>query len=386
MKTYAFVILLMLGSVLSGVLAFSGNDHEPGRTRTYYIAAEEVDWDYAPSGRNLMMDAPLDSTVFRVRNGPPVLARQFRKVVYREYADSTFAMPKPRPAAWQHLGLLGPVLRAEVGDTLVVYFKNTGRYAYSMHPHGVFYDKDSEGAPYADGTAAGSYDKHDDAVPPGDVHRYVWPVPERAGPGPADPSSIVWPYHSHANELEDVHSGLMGPILVTRRGAADDAGRPLDVDREFVTLFGVFNENTTRYVADNLMRHTGDSLRVNAAGEAKGFFGLGLPTINGYLYGNLPLAALRMNQGERVRWYLFSSTGFNDFHTPHWHGGTVLVDGRRRDVIDLGGPLLMETADMLADNPGIWMLHCHFAEHMMEGMAARFEIVPGAETAAAAGR
>lgn len=158
------------------------------------------------------------------------------------------------------------------------------------------------------------------------------------------------------------------------------------MDREFVTLFGVFNENTTRYVADNLMRHTGDSLRVTAEGAPVGFFGLGLPTINGYLYGNLPLAALRMNQGERVRWYLLCATRFNDFHTPHGHGGTVLVDGRRRDVIDLGGPLLMETADVLADHPGIWMLHCHFAEHMMEGMAARFEIVPETGAAAAASR
>ena len=64
-----------------------------------------------------------------------------------------------------------------------------------MHPHGVFYDKDSEGASYDDGTSGA--DKEDDAVPPGKTHTYTWKVPERAGPGPNDPSSIVWLYHSH---------------------------------------------------------------------------------------------------------------------------------------------------------------------------------------------
>jgi hypothetical protein len=32
---------------------------------------------------------------------------------------------------------------------------------------------------------------------------YEWGVPERAGPGPDDPSSIVWFYHSHVDERRD---------------------------------------------------------------------------------------------------------------------------------------------------------------------------------------
>jgi hypothetical protein len=49
---------------------------------------------------------------------------------------------------------MGPVLRAVVGDTLKVTFKNmlpAGSAAVSLHPHGVLYDKSSEGSPYADG-------------------------------------------------------------------------------------------------------------------------------------------------------------------------------------------------------------------------------------------
>jgi hypothetical protein len=68
-------------------------------------------------------------------------------VRYVEYTDGTFSTPKPIAPEWAHLGLLGPVLRGEVGDELVVHFKNkgTGAHKYSLHPHGVFYTKAHEG-------------------------------------------------------------------------------------------------------------------------------------------------------------------------------------------------------------------------------------------------
>jgi len=31
-----------------------------GKTRTYYVAADEVNWDYAPSGRDEAMGHPFD--------------------------------------------------------------------------------------------------------------------------------------------------------------------------------------------------------------------------------------------------------------------------------------------------------------------------------------
>jgi FtsP/CotA-like multicopper oxidase with cupredoxin domain len=55
-----------------------------------------------------------------------------------------------------YLGNLGPVLRAVVGDTIVIHFLNRLEFNTSMHAHGVFYHKDSEGAPYVDGTSGGS--------------------------------------------------------------------------------------------------------------------------------------------------------------------------------------------------------------------------------------
>lgn len=52
-----------------------------------------------------------------------------------------------------YLGNLGPILRATVGDTILLHFHNRLPSAVSVHPHGVFYNKSSEGALYNDGTS-----------------------------------------------------------------------------------------------------------------------------------------------------------------------------------------------------------------------------------------
>ena len=173
-----------------------------GKTRTYYVAADEVEWDYAPSGRDEAMGMDFDEVgkAF-TQSGPHRIGRVYKKAVYREYTDATFSTLKKRGPDEAYLGILGPIVRGAVGDTIKIVFKNNGSHPYSMHPHGVLYKKDSEGADYNDGTSGA--DKEDGGVPPGATHTYTWQIPERAGPGPNDPSSIFWLYHSHADELRD---------------------------------------------------------------------------------------------------------------------------------------------------------------------------------------
>jgi FtsP/CotA-like multicopper oxidase with cupredoxin domain len=33
-------------------------------------------------------------------------------------------------------------------------------------------------------------------------------------------------------------------------------------------------------------------------------------------------------------------------------------------------------ADMIPDNPGIWLLHCHMPGHFSAGMRTRFQVLP----------
>jgi FtsP/CotA-like multicopper oxidase with cupredoxin domain len=264
--------------------------------------------------------------------------------------------------------LLGPVIRAEVGDQIEVVLRNNTPFPVSLHPHGVRYAKNAEGSPYADGTSGA--DKADDEVAAGGAHTYLWEVPERAGPGgPHDGSSIMWMYHSHVDEVADVYAGLMGPIVVTAKGMARPDGTPKDVDREIIANFTVMDENSSPWLDTNITR-VGDPNSVNP--EDEGFIESNLMhAINGFVYGNLP--GLTMERGEKVRWYLMGMGTEVDLHTPHWHGNTGVAAGMRTDVVNLL-PASMMVTDMEPDAPGKWQFHCHVADHITAGMQALYEV------------
>lgn len=377
--------IVVLWLIVFSALAFGQQNttSTTGRVRTYFIAADEVDWDYAPSGLNKITGKPFEGypKVF-VENGPHRIGKVYRKAIYREYTDETFTTLKPRSPEWEHAGILGPIIRGEVGDTIHVVFKNNATHPCSIHAHGVFYNKDSEGAMYEDGTSGN--DKADDDVDPGKTHTFTWQVPERAGPGPGDPNSIVWLYHSHGNSA--LESGLIGAIIINARGQSQPDGRPLGVDREFVTLLMLFDENTSWYLDENIKAHISDSKglnklefnptddRGNFSASGSGFTAANFKaTINGYIYGNGP--TMTMKKGEHVRWYLLTMGEGINFHTPHWHGNVVMDHGHRTDVATLM-PAEMRTVDMVPDDPGIWLYHCHLEEHMDMGMSALYKVEP----------
>jgi FtsP/CotA-like multicopper oxidase with cupredoxin domain len=372
---------LLIFFVLSGC----GAAPRDQTVRTYYIAADEVAWNYAPDGVNEVTGKPFDGMdrPYAVRSRHHI-GSTYRKAIYREYTDGSFTKIKPRPADQGYLGFLGPIIHAEVGDEIRIVFKNNASRPYSMHPHGVFYEKASEGMAYHDGSSAAG--KVGGAVPPGHTYTYTWQVPDRAGPGPQDPSSIVWLYHSHVDEQRDVDSGLVGAIVVTARGMANPDGTPRDVDREFVTLFHIVNENQSWYFDRNVATYvpalkrsqraeaipidSDGAFTLNGSGFADANF---KASINGYIYGNGP--KMVMQRGEHVRWYVVDVGNGFDFHTPHWHGNTVLWDKQRTDVIALS-PAQMTTADMVPDDPGVWLFHCHVADHMDAGMSAFYQVLP----------
>jgi FtsP/CotA-like multicopper oxidase with cupredoxin domain len=338
--------------------------------RRYYLAADPVEWNYAPAGTNLITGKPFGEVenVF-VGVGPDRIGPVYTKSVFQEYTDATFTSLRPRAPEWEHLGMLGPVIHAEVGDTVEVVLRNNTPFPVSLHPHGLRYAKDAEGSPYADGTSGA--DKADDEVPQGGTHTYMWEVPERAGPTDAghDPSSVMWMYHSHVDEVADVYAGLMGPIVVTRKGMANPDGTPKDVDRELVVNFTVMDENSSPWLVTNIDR-AGQPGTVDP--EDEGFIESNLMhAINGFVYGNLP--GLTMQEGERVRWYLMGMGTEVDLHTPHWHGNTATAAGMRTDVVNLL-PASMMVADMQPDAAGKWLFHCHVADHITAGMQALYEV------------
>jgi FtsP/CotA-like multicopper oxidase with cupredoxin domain len=348
-----------------------------GRMRIHYIAADEVDWTYIPARGDQALTGKKDDFASDPgsRGTLDPNGSTYRKALFREYTDSTFRTLLPRDERYAHMGLLGPLLRAEVGDTLRVVFRNHATRPYSMHPHGVFYRKDSEGTAYLDGTSGA--DRMDDSVPPGRTHVYTWPVPERAGPAEGDGSTAFWLYHSHVEEGRDINSGLIGPIIITRRGMARPDGSSKEIDRELIADFGFFNEINSWYRDSNIVRIYGDAKKFDVTNIPQRDFHFFF-TINGYLEGNGPVFTMR--QGERVRWYLFTNpneTPAWDIHSPHWHGQTVVANHMRTDMVMLT-PMMTAVADMVPDNPGMWLFHCHMNGHFPGGMYARFEVLPAA--------
>jgi FtsP/CotA-like multicopper oxidase with cupredoxin domain len=319
---------------LLGLLALFGMGQAVAAEREYWVAAEKVTWNYAPSGKNLI----------KPDDGLGVWGKTltYPKYRYFGYKDGRY---KERLVQPEWAGILGPQLRAEVGDTLKVHFLNKTDRPLSMHPHGVFYDKRNEGADAASrGAGMGA------AVPPGKSFTYTWVVDEASGPGPTDPSSIVWLYHSHVMEEEEANLGLVGTIIVTRQGMARSTRDPApnDVDQEFTTLFMIFNEENGE---ESGMKHT----------------------INGRIFGNLK--GYDTSIGKRVRWHVVALGNETDNHTVHWHAQTVLDHGRRTDVVEVL-PASMTSVDMIPRSPGNWLLHCHVDDHMMAGMSTRWNVAP----------
>ena len=296
------------------------------------------------------------------------LGTKYKKAVFREFTDDTFRFEKKRGYREIHLGLLGPFIRAEVGDVIEVVFMNKAAYPFSMKPHGVFTNKGNEGMKYNDNS---SFDD-DDEVQPGKTFTYQWTVPQRAGPGPNEPNCVGWMYHSGANLIRDTPSGLMGPLVTCRRGILDARNQRLDKHtREFAMMYYIINENRSYYIKDNMDRIKG-TMAPHVEFEESNL----MNCINGYIYGNTP--GMVMEVGEHVTWYVMGLGSEDDFHTAHFHGQTYVhrtAKSHRGDVLEVF-PGTYETVDMFTDNPGTWLIHCHVLDHLSHGMEAKYAVVP----------
>ena len=90
----------------------------------------------------------------------------------------------------------GPLLDATVGDTLVVHFRNAVPLPVTMHPHGVFYSNEMDGAYKGYWTDPGGF------VQKGRTFTYVWECPEG--------TQGTWMYHDHGPFEADRH--LQGSV------------------------------------------------------------------------------------------------------------------------------------------------------------------------------
>jgi FtsP/CotA-like multicopper oxidase with cupredoxin domain len=98
-------------------------------------------------------------------------------------------------------------------------------------------------------------------------------------------------------------------------------------------------------------------------------------TINGRMLPDVPMFVVR--RGDVVKFHIDNHSG--ETHPMHLHGHHSLVVARNGKPVK-GGPLWVDTVDVKddetldlvfrADNPGIWIDHCHNLPHAAEGLVA----------------
>jgi len=272
-----------------------------GSRREYWIKAEQVKWNALPRQRDGMTNKKVKTK------------GKFQAYAYRGYTQG-FAQPIAKAS------IPGPVIEAYVGDTVVVNFRNETPGPVTIHPHGIQYSADMDGAYKGKFTEPGGF------VQPGEEFQYTW----EAVPG----TEGTWLYHDHG-PLDPVplYKGLFGPMIVRPAGSTPP-------DKEFWCFFHSFQPVAT---------------------------GLDVPIecINGRSYaGNTP--TFKSNVGDRVAFHVVALD--DDFHTFHIHGHRWQdADGTIIDTKTVG-PGDSFTAEFTENNPGRWFYHCHVFSHLHQGM------------------
>jgi FtsP/CotA-like multicopper oxidase with cupredoxin domain len=276
--------------------------------REFWVAASPVTWNLVPNGRDAIMGtrfAPAQTVM-------PTVA-------YRRYTRGWRRPLRNTPLSGNQDLIPGPLLRARVGDRLVVHFRNNDRRAsHSMHFHGVEYKPSSDGS-FVPGVSGGDGD-----VKPG----RTWTYRLTAGEG----SAGVWPYHDHGPSMEaSIAGGMYGALSIAGRTEK----RP---DREFVVV----------------MAPMGD-----------------FQTIGGRAFvGNTPVFTAKV--GELVQWDVLALG--SEHHTFHVHGHRWRTPHGTPEDTRTVGPAESFRVRWRERDPGTWLYHCHVETHMAQGMIGTYRV------------
>lgn len=174
-----------------------------------------------------------------VRNDGPFIGHRYTKAVFKEFTDGSFTSKIMRGPEELHLGLLGPIIRATVGDTIEIVLKNDLPFPVSFSPRNI--------VPLTKSVLQ--------TVSPGTTFVYNFLVPERSGPRPKEPGCVGFSYLSRANPRKDIHSGLFGPLIICKPGILDPVTRMrIDGVRERSLAFVTLDESQSHFYNMNKKR------------------------------------------------------------------------------------------------------------------------------------
>ncbi len=250
-----------------------------------------------------------------------------------EPVDAEFA-PGMMVKCWGYNGRApGPVIEAVEGDRVRILVTNKLPEHTSVHWHGIFLPNGMDGV--------GGLTQPQ--IQPGETWAYEFELRQHG----------TFMYHPHADEMVQMAAGMMGMFIVHPK----EPVRP-SVDRDFVIMlhewaihpgtyrpdpsvmldFNTFTFNGKTYPAtEALVAATGQRVRIR-------------------------LGNLSMNQHPiHLHGFAFKVTGTDGGRIPEsaqWPQTTVPVPvGSTRDI------------ELIVDEPGDWIMHCHKSHHAMNAMA-----------------
>ncbi len=164
-------------------------------------------------------------------------------------------------------GVPGPLLRAQVGDRLIVHFTNSLPEPTSVHWHGLRIANDMDGVPH----------EPYPPIAPGETFTYDFVLPD---------AGTYW-YHPHFASAAQVGNGLYGPLIV------DDPSEPEGLGDDLVLVLSDMG------IDDEGKLHAADG-----GGDFGTLFGRegNLILVNGKV-----LPTLHVRRGARQRWRLLNA-------------------------------------------------------------------------------
>ena len=214
----------------------------------------------------------------------------------------------------------GPLIEAEVGDTIVVHFRNKLKTPVTIHPHGIFYSNEMDGAYKGKFTDPGGF------VQRNRTFTYVWEASEG--------TQGTWLYHDHGPmDPLPLFKGLFGPLIDPRAGRS----RGPTASTSSPSTPGPADDRAE----GQLLLHQRPGLcRQHADLRSEGRRAGRLPRLRGrQLLPHLPPARPPLAGPD----------------------GTI-IDNRTF------GPADSFRLEFTEDNPGRWFYHCHVFQHLHEGM------------------
>jgi FtsP/CotA-like multicopper oxidase with cupredoxin domain len=164
-----------------------------GHVREYWVAAVPVTWNVVPNGRNAIEGETFTPRQDGVQHGRLPAVHEGLRTAGRQAAGNE--------------GIQGPLLRARVGDTILVHFRNLDTLTTSR----------TRCTSTACGTSSARTARTSRVlragrnVKPGETFTYTL-VAERESAG-------VWPYHDHSpSMMPSIEGGLYGALSILGPG------------------------------------------------------------------------------------------------------------------------------------------------------------------------